>query len=168
MKHLMKHLMKHTTLFAFIFAGLAACDASPSAPTSHEPTISGPSFEKVLKERFDDVPFALFNPCPPAEWVDGTIDFRSVETGEPGDTKRHVNWSAGHGVGRTSGDRYKLRNNLKPEFETSGPNIDVGFQQSLWIKRQGTKDIYDAFIVARFTSEPPTLEITESRVECGS
>jgi hypothetical protein len=161
--------MKRTALFAFLFAGLAACDTPTSAPTPEAPSVAGPSFALIVNERTDDVPIVgLFNPCPPQEFIEGTVDMHLVVTAVGDRLRVRMNISEAHGVGLTSGDRYIGHANRKFDGTISAEGETFEFVDHFRITREGSEDNFDFFAVFLITipSEgEPSVELIRLRSE---
>jgi hypothetical protein len=163
--------MQRFALFAFAFIGLAACETPISAPTPRAPSVAGPSFAKILNEKFP-ISSIVFNPCPPAEPVAFEGTFHEVVTGEVSptsiDIKVHLNTQELHGVGLVTGDRYEVIENEKAdeEFSTPPPRLDETIDLRERLIRQGSLDNFWFRVTEHVTFPPLKIEIIRLEVEC--
>jgi hypothetical protein len=167
--------MKRVALFAFAFTWLAACD-SPSAPTSQTPVLKtapagAPSFAKIVNEKFV-ISGPEWNPCRPTEFVEFSGSSHFLVTGEVTPTgthiKTHINTQGIEGVGRTSGNRYRVLRNVKDVVEFtalpfhSSDEIDGRFR----LIRQGSKGNLWLRLTIRTSFPPLKFEIIRNEIEC--
>jgi hypothetical protein len=144
--------MKRTALFAVAFAGIAACEAPPSAPTPTrlDPTATEPSRAVIFNERIP-IAFTTVNPCPPAEPVALAGEVHIVQQQKDGEFKTHVNLANFHGVGLVTGDRYTAQDNAKAEFDGATIQVTERFR----LIRQGSNDNFH--VIVTFTFPPGTF-----------
>jgi hypothetical protein len=157
--------MKRLAPFAFIFAGLAACEAPPSAPTPRGPSVAAPTFALISNSR-RTIPFTFTNTCPPAEQIVAAGDIHIVVTGDADQQKMHINWSNFHGVGAVTGAEYTGQIIVKRETDLPPPNTTVDATQRIRWMRHGSLDDFHLILVTRTTIPPGTVEVIRTEVDC--
>jgi hypothetical protein len=115
----------------------------------------------------------LENPCPPTELLafEGRLHIvEDIETTPTEVTARvRINAQDIEGVGLTSGDMYRVEDNIKNDFSfTIVPPFE--FQQEVDVRfrliREGSDDNLWMRFKARFTFPPGTTEILKNELEC--
>jgi hypothetical protein len=165
--------MKRLTLSAFAFAGLAACEAPPSAPTSQTPVIPPPSFSTLADEKVPVAGSFAINTCPPEEEVQIVNGFlHTLVTGEIGETSAdytiHVNAEDIEGVGLVTGARYTQPANETDEITftavplTSTEDFDLRYR----LIREGSLDNLWLRISFTYTFPPGTEVVKRFELEC--
>ena len=162
--------MKRLALFALALSSLTACE-SPSAPTPQAPSIRAPASALLSNAQFS-IAGNLFNPCAPSELVAFTGSIHQVVTGEitptSVDIKIHSNTQGVAGVGLTSGDRYRILQNVNADNDVTCPpttgseEVDVRFR----LIRQGSNDNLWRRQTLRFTFNPFSVEVIRNEIEC--
>ena len=166
--------MKRLALLAFAFAWLAACETSPSAPTSQTPLIPPPSFATtLLNERVSVAGTFQENPCPPEEVVDilnGFLHFVVTEEIGPtsSDVTIHVDGEGIEGVGQVTGARYSVPLNEKDEttFTVEPATVSEEADLRLRLIREGSLDNFWLRITATSTVPPGTVDVKRMEIEC--
>ena len=165
--------MNRLALVAFVCPWLVACEKSPSAPTSHAPSLPQPSFATLANERVPVAGSFEFNPCPPEEVVNITDGyFHFLVTGEVGPTTEdvtiHVNAESIEGVGETTGARYSVPANSSDEtiITDAPPTLTEDYDLRFRLVREGSPDNLWLRLTFAVALPAGTTDVRRMEIEC--
>lgn len=165
--------MNRLALVALVCPWLVACEKSPSAPTSHTPSLPRPSFATLLNEKVPVAGSFEFNPCPPEEFVDIVDGFlHYVITEQIGPTSQsltiQINAEGIEGVGVTTGARYSVPANSKEEITITNvpPTLTQDFDVRFRLLREGSPENFWLRLTTTFTFPPGTEDVRRMEIEC--